>query len=385
VTKRQFGAIRQLPSGRYQARYRHPGSNRMMSAPVTFKTKADAGRWLSSIESDLMRGSWKDPSVGQATLSEYSDAWLQQRILRPRTVELYRGLLDRYIVPALGDTDLSKLSVAAVRAWHSDLVKADRPGPVTVAKSYRLLRTICGTAVEDELILRNPCIVKGASVERSPERPVLSVSQLATLIEAMEDRYRAMIILGAWCGLRLGELLALTRRDVNLLHGTVGVNKSAAELKSGERIVGPPKTSAGVRVVSIPPHVIPVLEHHLATFSGPGIDGLIFVGTMGQPVRRGSLYTEWQRAQKKAGLEGFRFHDLRHTGATMAASTGASTREIMKRLGHSTSNAALRYQHATEERDAVIAKALSEMARENEGATHEEPCEEDSTREGLGQ
>jgi integrase len=257
---------------------------------------------------------------------------------------------------------MSKLSPRDVRSWHAVLAKAGKIGPVSVAKAYRLLKTICATAVEDELINRNPCNLKGAAVERSPERTVLSVAQVNALIEAIEPRYRAMIVLGAWCGLRLGELLALTRADVDLLHATVRVDKSAAEMKSGARLVGPPKTAAGVRIVSIPPHVIPLIDHHLATFSAPGVDGLVFVGTLGQAVRRASFYTAWKRARLAIKLTDVHFHDLRHTGATLAAATGASTKELMARLGHASSDAALRYQHATADRDVAIAQALSELA-----------------------
>jgi integrase len=241
--------------------------------------------------------------------------------------------------------------------------KARQTGPVTVAKAYRLLRTNCETAFSDELITRNPCNLKGASVEHSPERPVLTVAEVELLANAIDERFRALVLLAAWCGLRLGEALALTRKDVNLKQNTVRIDKSAAELKSGERIVGPPKTEAGKREVSVPPHVLPALQTHLERFSGTGQDDLVFTGMKGHPLRRASLYSAWLRATEASGLGGVRFHDLRHTGATLAAATGASTKELMKRLGHASSDAALRYQHATADRDSAIAKALSRLAQ----------------------
>ena len=170
------------------------------------------------------------------------------------------------------------------------------------------------------------------------------------------------MLLAAWCGLRLGEALALTWADVDLEEGSVSIDKSAAELKSGERIVGPPKTKAGIRKVFVPPHVVPALaQHHEQFGGGSALTDLVFTGTQGQPVRRGSLYTAWMRATKAVGMDGVRIHDLRHTGATLAAATGASTKELMNRLGHASSDAALRYQHATKDRDASIAAALSEL------------------------
>jgi len=303
-----------------------------------------------------------DPDAGDMTLREYSEVWMSERVLRPRTAELYEGILEHHILPGLGDTSLGKLSPALIRSWHSDLLRAGRPGPPTVAKSYRLLRTICETAVQDEMITRNPCTLKGASTERPAERSVLNPRQLGELAGAIEDRYRAMVLLAGWCGLRIGELLALTRRDIDLVNGTIRIDKSAAELRSGERVVGPPKTAAGRRTVSMPPHILPAIAEHLDRFAGQSEDDVIFLGPFGGPLRRASFYTEWQRALKRAGIEPLHFHDLRHTGATLAAAAGASTRELMNRLGHASSQAALRYQHATDDRDAVIAKALSQLA-----------------------
>jgi integrase len=359
VKKRNFGAVRQLPSGRWQAKYRHPRSNQFIVAPSTFSTKRDADRWLATIQVDIERGNWIDPAWGSVSLDEYAHSWLAQRLLAPRTVELYRGLLTRHIVPVLGKIDLNDLSPRDVRAWHSKLSKATEPGPITVAKAYRLLRTVCETAVSDEMIGRNPCKLKGASVEHSPERPVATVAEVGQIYEAIEDRYGGMVLLAAWCSLRLGEALALTRGDVDLKRGTVRVNKSAAEQQHGERIIGPPKTRAGVRTVAIPPHVAPLIEQHLSAFTGPNDADLVFVGTLGQPVRRASFYTAWLRVTATHGPNGLRYHDLRHTGATLAAATGASTRELMARLGHASADAALRYQHATADRDQAIARALS--------------------------
>jgi hypothetical protein len=149
MKRRQFGAIRQLPSGRWQARYRHPITNRVIPGPETFATKADAGRWLATIEADLARGRYVDPFAGRELLSTFAERWLKERPLRPRTVELYRGLLDRYVLADLGTVPLQGITPGVVRTWHADLLSQGRPGQVTVAKAYRLLHAICATATED--------------------------------------------------------------------------------------------------------------------------------------------------------------------------------------------------------------------------------------------
>lgn len=360
VRRSSWGSIRRLPSGRYQARYRL--DIKEFVAPCTFRTKRDAESFLASVRADVERGVWVDPDAGRVTLFEYAWHWLDQRPdLRPRSRELYESELRLHILPALGDTELAKLTTSRIRSWHAEMLNAGRPGRTTVAKCYRLLRTILGTAVEDELIVKNPCVVKGAGVERAAERPIATIKQVYALAEAIEPRYRALVLMATFTGLRLGELQALTRRRLDLLHSRVDVVEQMLHLADGTLLVAPPKSDAGRRSVAIPTVIVPDLEAHLATWAAPGRDGLVFCGYRGQPMRRGTFYTAWKRATKTVGLEGLRPHDLRHTGNTLAAATGASTKELMARMGHASPRAALIYQHATKDRDAAIAAALSTL------------------------
>ncbi|MFO7591494.1 MAG: site-specific integrase [Acidimicrobiia bacterium] len=358
--KRQpWGSVRALPSGRFQARYRVDGAVR--AAPRTFATKREADAFLAETRGALDRGSWIDPNAGKVSLRDYATRWLIERTqLRPRTRELYEGLLRLHILPGLGDTELVKLTPTAIRTWHSELIRASKPRASTPSKAYRLLRTILNTAVVDELLTRNPCLITGAGTERPDERPVATIEQVYDLANAIEPAFRAMVLFATFTGLRLGELRALRRSNLDLLHATVRVVEQMQELADGELLVGPPKTDAGHRIVAIPKVLIPELEAHLSTFSGSGPDGLVFPGTKQQPLRRATLYTAWNAARRSVGLPGFRFHDLRHTGNTLAAAAGASTKELMVRMGHASARAALIYQHAVRERDVAIAGALSD-------------------------
>ncbi|MGO9912834.1 MAG: tyrosine-type recombinase/integrase [Acidimicrobiales bacterium] len=231
----------------------------------------------------------------------------------------------------------------------------------TVAKCYRLLHAILATAVEDELIGKNPCVLRGASTDRPAERPVATVERVYELADEIGPSLRAMVLMATFTGLRFGELRALRRRRLDLLHKTVEVVEQYQELSSGELVLGPPKTDAGRRTVAIPHVLLPDLEAHLAEHSAPGPDGLVFCGSAGQPLHRKTFYRNWNRATRVAELDGFHFHDLRHTGNTLAAATGASTKELMSRMGHASPRAALIYQHATRDRDAAIAEALSDL------------------------
>ena len=161
--------------------------------------------------------------------------------------------------------------------------------------------------------------------------------------------------------LRLGEIRALRRLHVDLLHQTVRVEEQIQELSNGDLIVGPPKSDAGVRTVAIPPAILPEIEAHLDTFVGTEPDAMLFSNQNGASLRRATFYTVWGRALKKVGITGLRFHDLRHTGNTLAAMTGASTKELMSRMGQSSPRAALIYQHATKGRDVAIANGLSNL------------------------
>jgi integrase len=210
-----------------------------------------------------------------------------------------------------------------VRKWRKKLLDSG-VGPVTVAKAYRLLKAIMNTAVDDGLIKRNPCRIDGAGQEHSPERPVLTVAQVFALTDAFTDRrYRLLILLAVFCSLRWGELAALTRDAIDLDHGVVSVRVGVVELARGPLVTGPPKSPAGKRDVTIPAILLPDVSGHLEAFTAP------------KP----------------------------HTGNQMAADEGASLRELMERMGHSSARAALIYQHRSMQRDKAIADAMGKRAQ----------------------
>jgi integrase len=215
-------------------------------------------------------------------------------------------------------------------------------------------------------IVQNPCQITGAGSDRAKERPVASPAEVVALVEAITPRYRAAVLLAAWCGLRRGEVLALCGSDVDLQAGTVTVRRNRVELlESPVRFDANPKTDAGKRTVVIPPHVLPVLAEHMTSWAG---EERVFVGRDGSPMRGYAVRQAFARARVRAGMPDFRFHDLRHTGQTLAASTGATVKDLMRRLGHASPAASYRYLHAVEGRDAEIASALSELAAHGDAA-----------------
>ena len=362
ASKRRFGRVRRLPSGRFQARYPGPdGIDR--PAPYTFVTKRDAEQWLVLKEAEIKSGDWLSPDAGDVSFKEYAEAWIKERPgLRPKTVERYEGLVRLHLVPTFGNSAVSEIKDAHVRRWRKRLLESG-VGAVTVAKAYRLLKAIMGTAVSDGMIKRNPCTIKGGGAENSAERPVLSISEVFVLAEVIDRRYRALILLATFANLRWGEAVALRRKDLDLKAGTVRVERTLVEVTGRPLHFGPPKTEAGVRTLPIPAIVLPELKEHIKRFAQDGDEGLIFVGGKGALLRRANFRRNWVRALEKAELKGVRFHDLRHTGNTLAAIAGATLPELKERMGHSSDRAAMIYLHATDERHREIADTLSAMAK----------------------
>lgn len=353
-----FGSLRVLPSGRHQARYTGP-DGRVYKASVTFDTHGDADAWLARMRSDISREVWNPPSkakIAPASFGEYAEDWLLVRELRPRTRSHYRSLLDQHILPTFGSVAVSALSPSLVRSWYAGTAAGL---PTTRAHAYSLLRAILGTAVSDELIPANPCHIRGAgAAKRAVKIKPASLAELEALVKAMPEKYRLLVLLASWCALRFGELTELRRKDIDLRKGVIHVRRGVAWVGS-KPVIGPPKSDAGVRDVAILPHLLPLLREHLQNHAG--IE-LVFPSPTGLHLTTSTLYASYWPARKVAGRPDLRFHDLRHTGAVLAASTGATLAELMARLGHSTPGAALRYQHAAEGRDQQIATALSALA-----------------------
>ncbi|QDN54323.1 MULTISPECIES: tyrosine-type recombinase/integrase [unclassified Streptomyces] len=222
--------------------------------------------------------------------------------------------------------------------------------------------------VDDEMIRRNPCRIKGADSYDVPERPVLSVTEVFGVADAIAPRYRLLVLLAAFTTLRFGELAALRRKDIDLAGRLVVVRRAQAELQDGRLFDKAPKSAAGVRTVSFPGELVDAITLHLECYAAAGQDGHVFVGPQGGQLRRSNFRDDWVKARKDAGVTAeLHFHDLRHTGNTLASTAGASTRELMTRMGHSSSRAALIYQHMTSDRVRAIADRLGTMIREGGG------------------
>lgn len=360
-SKARFGSVRRLPSGRYQVRYVGPDGI-SHKAHTTFDTIGDAEAWLSTIRADIVRDQWHPGGASNPrkamTLEQYAERWLEARRIEARTRAHYRALLDRQLLPQLGAVPLRHITPDLVREWYATTALDT---PTLRSHAYGLLRTILGQALRDELIRSNPCHIRGAgNTKRVHKIKPATLAELETIVSALPERYRVMALLASWCGLRFGELAELRRGDVNTKAGILHVRRGVVRV-NGDTVVKKPKSDAGIRDVAIPPHLLPLVREHLLKHAEAGKDGLLFPARGGGHLAPSSLYRVFYRAREAAGRPDLRWHDLRHTGAVLAASTGATLAELMGRLGHSTPGAALRYQHTAQGRDMEIAKALSAL------------------------
>ncbi len=375
--RRTFGAVRELPSGQFQASYQADGAR--VSARVTFATVADADLWLASVQTDVARGAIKATPKTTPRLDDYADKWIAQRKdLKNTTRELYTGDYRRYVSPYLGDKPLAAISPPLVRDWNyslgCDLAEAQKnrehhsqatqqTGEASTARAYRLLRTILNTAIEDGLILANPCTIKGAGTAPAAQRPTLSAVEVVRLAEAVPGHYRAVVLLAAFVGLRIGEIAALRPSDLRLgKRPAVSVSRRAYQLDSGVIDYDAPKSARGARNVAMPAAIGAAVAEHLATYrEGIGEDELVFVTTRGRSIRGGGYSQAIPEALAAIGRADVRVHDLRHTGSTLAAESGASLPELMNRMGHSTVDAAKGYLHATTDHGREVADNLGDV------------------------
>lgn len=376
--RRSFGYVRKLPSGRFLAQYQGSDGKRY-NAPVTYEYKADAEAYLATVQADMVRQTWKAPVSTEETLGAYGLRWIQQRPLKETSRIRYLEDWTNHIAPRLGDYRLDLVTPEVVRAWYADLgtdlaaklaeknkvsTATRQDGTSTVARSYRILRAIMNTAVEDELIPSNPCRIKNGGTYRNTERPTLSVAEVDQLATTVVERYRALVLALAWTGIRLGEATELRRRDLDLAAGNIRVDRAAYPNPEGGYFIDTPKSRAGHRTIAIPNFLVAEFEEHLCKFvKGASADSLVFPTRTGG-CAYGAAQTAITRALREMGRSDIRVHDLRHTGQVLAAQSGATLADLMARLGHSSVNAAMKYAHAAGDHGRQVADRM-DKAREN--------------------
>lgn len=327
----RFHNVKTLPSGRYRGRYKDTSGR---EHGKTFDTAAEAQRWVDEQRGDVRSGAWVDPRNGQITFREWHRIWASQRLgTRSTTRSKEESLARNHLLPRFGDMPVSRISHALVQQWVAGL--SNSLAPSSVSSTFAVLRSCLDAAAKQQIIRSNPCVgVVRPRVEQK-EMLFLDTDQINRLVDCADDRYRALVQLGCFGGLRIGELIALERRHVDLKASTVRVEQTATHVKGTGIVLGPPKTSRSRRGVNVAPTLLNGLIEHMDAFCEPASTAPVFTSPEGARINVNNFRKrQWAVMTETAGLKGLRLHDMRHTAVALWISTGVSPFVVSQMAGH---------------------------------------------------
>jgi len=349
-------------TGKWRARYRDSAGKEHARH---FDRKADARRWLDQVTAAVVRGDYVDPKAGRITLATYAASWQSVQVSADGTKRIVDNALRLHILPELGRYPLSAIRPTMVQALVKKL-EGKELSPGTIYGIYHVVTQVFAAAVDDRLISATPC--KRISLPRLDDEEVVppTVEQVEAFRNALPERYRAVAMLLAGAGPRIGETLGLDKHDVAFL-GKASVSIERQRRQDGS--LGPVKSKKARRVIPIGIIVVDALAAHLAAFPS---DGPLFTDELGAPL----LYRRWrtiaEAAAKEAGVD-ITAHNLRHFYASALIAGGASVKQVQERMGHASPMITLKvYGHlwpgdddrTRDVMDKVLAKMSSPDARE---------------------
>jgi integrase len=342
----------------YRVRWWADGKQRSKS----FKVHAEARRWKAVLEGDLVNGSYVDPKDGAVTLASFISENHETLMMHVRSSTRVRaeGIYRGHIVPTFGHLPLTALSVPLVQTWVQSMMLT--MSNASVRKNVFVLSKVCDLAVSYGLIRANPCQAVRLPAESKREQRFLTHTEAWTIAEAVEPRFKAMVLVAVFGGLRFGEICALRRSNIDTDRNTIRVNQTLVDAK-GAVAFGPPKTKTSVRTVTIPRSIMAELVEHMDKYTGHEPESLVFTGKRGVVVRRHWFYRHyWTPSVTAAGLAGLRFHDLRHTFVALWIHAGRNAKEVSKAAGHSTVAFTLdRYGHLYDTDSDTLADELDTL------------------------
>lgn len=343
----------------FRVRYRGPDGTEHSES---FALKRDATRFASGVDTDQARGNWVDPRLGRMTMAEWVkvvDPTLTG--LRTSTRARDESYVRNHVLPEFGQVPLAALDHMAIQRWVAALEK-EGYAPETVKKAVQLLNRYLKEAVRAGRLASNPSADIRLPKNVRREMRFLDPTQVARLTGAMDTRFSAIVTLGAYSGLRIGEMLGLRVGRVDMLRGSIEVVEQLQEVR-GHLAFGPPKTSTSHRRVKVPAFVMDALRPHL---EGKDRDTTVFLAAEGGLIRLNQWRRRsWNPAVEAAGLAPLRIHDLRHTAVALWIASGATPNEIAKRAGHSSVAVVLdRYGHLFPGTEDSVNERLEMMARE---------------------
>ncbi len=356
----EFGSVRRLPSGKYQARYRLPSGEPRSAG--THVTRAAAQKRLAEIEVDLRRGEHWDGRKGQLRFRDFMEIYMEHRSRSVTAGELAnnRSYLSVHLLPVFGHMKMAYIDEEVIDRWYAE----QRPSE-TRRNVYGFLRRAFKSAVKWKYVRHSPCNVMDQNKWIAPARPTWSYQDFKTVLEFVPESvtlggvrrtvptyYKEAFEVMFAAHLRLGELVALNAGDYDrgqkllLVERQITARGSVTATKSGTVKKIRPLSPGISAIENLPPRI--------------GAAPLI-PGVTGSRVSRSTLQKVWRRAVEAAGLENYHLHDIRHVGLSLVAETKAPLKDIMNRGGHSSPQSAMRYQHTNQDRDRKLAEETDRM------------------------
>jgi len=297
-----------------------------------FELKGEAERYARDVQRQIDIGAYRDPRGGEVVFRDYATSWLEERFdLRPSTHSLYDGFIRNHLVPAIGDHPIGRLKPTHGRELMADARTEGRSDGL-VRKYMTLAAAILDTAVADGLIAHNPFRHLKLPKEQKAEMRLLNRDELVRLLAAMKPHYKVFVLTAMVTGARFGELAGLRPRNLDLLRRRLVITEQLVEW-DGRPTRAEPKTAASTRTIVLPPFLAKELETQLAERS---TTEFVFPAEEGGPIRKSNFTRRcWHPALREAGLEGTRFHSLRHSAAALLVELGAHPKLVQSQLGHS--------------------------------------------------
>lgn len=366
--RNSWGAIRKLPhNGRFQASYIAPDGFRY-NAPDTFRTKTDASNFLAGMRAQISAGKWVDPRLTPASAEcpefmEFAVSHINMQTtrggenLRKSTKQVYLRQLNTHCKPLMG-RPVDKITKQMIDKLFASITATGKL--TTASKIYKLLSSILKRAVDYGYLEENPCSIKGAN-NLSSRKIVATPSpdQVIEISEAINPRFKFLVLLCAYGGFRFGEVTELRLKDINEreIDGERRYEfnvRRAVTLVDRRFVVDRPKSAMSIRSVLVTGRMTPIIDEYLASMLSPEPETLLFSNEsvkegVDEHIRHDVVAKNWARALKRAGIEeqGITFHSLRHFAGTQYHLAGAVIPDLMKWLGDSSIASIQRYLHDT--------------------------------------